>query len=314
MISLKVVFAGTPEFGLPALNALKNSQHQLQAVFTQPDKPAGRGRNLQQSAIKKWSLSNNLPIYQPDNFKDENAIKMLVALNPDILVVIAYGLILPKNILSLPHLGCINVHASLLPRWRGASPIQQAILAGDQHTGITIMQMDAGMDTGDKLAEVSCSIYPNDTSGTLHNRLAQLAVEPLLTTLDALAHGKAVSVAQDNSQVTYAKKIAKTDAMIDWKKGAQQINNQVRAFNPWPIAYTNAGEDCLRIYQAQVVEINSTPLPGTILAINKQGIIVATGKDALKIEVMQFPGIKAMPVSDWLNGRPTQLEVGLLLK
>ncbi len=313
-MSLKIVFAGTPEFGLPSLEALKNSHHQLQAVFTQPDKPAGRGRKVQQSAVKKWALVHNVPVYQPGNFKDENALQALAVLKADIFVVIAYGLILPKNILSLPRLGCINVHASLLPRWRGASPIQQAILEGDNYTGITIMQMDAGMDTGDKLAEARCPIYQTDTAGILHNRLAQLAVEPLLITLDALVHSKGVSVAQDNTQASFAKKIAKTDAMIDWNKGAQEINNQIRAFNPWPIAYTQAGENCLRIYQARVVEMDSTASPGTILGIYTDGIIVATGKAALKIEVLQFPGTKTMVVSDWLNGRPTQLKVGLVLQ
>lgn len=314
MSELKIVFAGTPEFTLPCLDALAGSTHRLLAVYTQPDRPAGRGRKLQPSAVKSWALAHQLPVYQPLNFKSEEAVAELAALNPDILVVIAYGLILPKKILALPRLGCINVHASLLPRWRGASPIQHAILHGDEQSGVTIMQMDAGMDTGDMLTEVSCPIYPNDTAGSLHDRLAQLASKPLLATLDVLASGLAKPKPQDNNQATYAGKIRKEDAAIDWHKTAVEISQQIRAFNPWPIAYTQAGDENLRVHQAQVIDSPCSDVPGTIIAIDKRGMLVTTANKALMIETIQFPGAKAMAVADWLNAGRSQLHVGLVLR
>ncbi|KTD02943.1 methionyl-tRNA formyltransferase [Legionella feeleii] len=314
MSSLNIVFAGTPEFAIPSLDALAKSSHRLLAVYTQPDRPAGRGRKLQPSAVKSWALSHEIPVYQPLNFKSEQAVTELAQLKPDILVVIAYGLILPKVVLALPRLGCINSHASLLPRWRGASPIQQAVLHGDDESGVTIMQMDAGMDTGAKLAEISCPIFPEDTAGSLHDRLAQLAVEPLLSTLDALACGQAKPIPQDNSQATYAGKIKKEDAAINWQRPATEIVNQVRAFNPWPIAYTQAGEELLRIHQAHVVANTSSAEPGTILSIDKKGILVAAAHHAVMIEYLQFPGSRVMPVSAWLNSGRAQHYIHLVLR
>ncbi|MBA2709041.1 MAG: methionyl-tRNA formyltransferase [Tatlockia sp.] len=311
---MKIVFAGTPEFTLPCLNALVGSSHELLAVYTQPDRPAGRGQKLQFSAVKNWALARDLPIYQPLNFKSEEAIAELKALNPDILVVIAYGLILPDKVLSLPKLGCINVHASLLPRWRGASPIQQAILHGDNKTGITIMQMDTGMDTGDILAEVSCLINTEDTAASLHDRLSQLAAEPLLQTLNELVKGQSKPKKQDNSQVTYAPKIKKEDAAINWQKPAAEIDQQIRAFNPWPIAYTTINEELLRIHSAHVVNDSSNARAGTILSLDKNGLLAATGKEAIMIKKIQFPGGKAMLVADWLNAGRSQLKVNLVLK
>lgn len=314
MSKLKIVFAGTPEFTLPCLEALFHSEHELLALYTQPDRPAGRGRKLQPSAAKNWALSQQIPIYQPLNFKTEEAVAQLAELEADIIVVIAYGLILPKKVLCLPRLGCINVHASLLPRWRGASPIQQAVLAGDEQSGITIMQMDAGMDTGDKLAERSCPIFPNDTAGSLHDRLAQLAPEALLTTLDKLANGKHTSEPQENNQATYAGKIKKEDALIDWHKTAKEIDQQIRAFNPWPIAYTQVGDEQLRIFRAQVVAMEHSANPGTILSLDKKGLLIATAENALMIEQIQFPGAKMLTVADWLNAKRTQLYEGLVLQ
>ncbi len=313
MKSLNIVFAGTPEFTLPCLDALAQSRHHLQAIYTQPDRPAGRGRTMQASAVKIWATTHRVPVYQPINFKSPNDIATLASLHPDILVVIAYGLILPQAILDIPRLGCINVHASSLPNWRGASPIQHAILRGDETSGITIMQMDAGMDTGDMLAQVNCPVYPVDTSKSLHDRLAALAVEPLLETLDLLATEKAKPIQQDHQLATYASKIKKDDAAINWHQPALIIDRQIRAYNPWPVAYTNTTVERLRIHQAHVVSNKTTQTPGTILSINKQGMLVATGNDALMIEQIQFAGSSVMSVKDWLNGTRRQLEINMVL-
>ncbi|MDI9818502.1 MULTISPECIES: methionyl-tRNA formyltransferase [unclassified Legionella] len=310
---MKIVFAGTPEFALPSLIAL-DSAHQLLAVYTQPDRPAGRGRKLQPSAVKRWSLAKELAIYQPLGFKNEEAVAQLAALEPDVMVVIAYGLILPRKVLSIPRLGCINVHASLLPRWRGASPIQHALLHGDRQTGVTIMQMDVGMDTGDMLATAICPIAPDETASSLHDRLAQLAVTPLLTTLDELAAGQAKPIPQDDAQATYAAKINKEDAAINWCKTAREINNQIRAFNPWPVAYTRANDETVRIHAAHPVEMSSPAAPGTILSLDKNGMLVATGEQALMIDLIQFPGGRIMTVADWLNASRSQLHSGLVLQ
>ena len=312
MKSLNIVFAGTPAFALPCLNALATSKHQLQAVYTQPDRPAGRGRKLQASAVKEWAQAHQIPVFQPLNFKQEEAINELAAIAPDVIVVIAYGLILPRTVLELPRLGCINVHASLLPRWRGASPIQQAILHGDAETGVTIMQLDAGMDTGPMLARIPCTLA-DDTAEELHDRLSHLAAAPLLATLDAIAAGIAHASPQDNSLATHAPKIKKEDAAINWHKPAIEIDRQIRAFNPWPIAYTQAGDETLRIHQARIVDQTHTNKPGTILAIDKHGLLVATGEQALLIERLQFPGAKTMSVADWLHAGRHQLYTDLVL-
>lgn len=313
MQPLNIVFAGTPAFTLPCLDALATSKHHLQAIYTQPDRPAGRGRAVQASAVKTWAQAHQIPVCQPLNFKDSQAVADLAALSPDILVVIAYGLILPQAVLDIPRLGCINVHASLLPRWRGASPIQQAILQGDQQTGITIMQLDAGMDTGAMLTQVNCPIHANDTAESLHDRLALLAGAPLLTTLDLLATGHAQATPQDNALATHAPKIKKEDAVIDWQKPAVEIDRQIRAFNPWPITWTQVADQIIRIHQARVIAQAAAHAPGTILSIDKQGILVATGEHHLLIEKLQFPGGKAMSVADWLNAGRTQLHIHLVL-
>ncbi len=313
MKSLNIVFAGTPAFALPSLDAIAASKHQLQAIYTQPDRPAGRGRKLQASAVKNWAETHQIPIYQPTNFKQEEAVNELAALAPDVMVVIAYGLILPRTVLDLPRLGCINVHGSLLPRWRGASPIQQAVLHGDVETGITIMQMDVGMDTGAMLTRVSCTIG-NNTAGELHDRLAQLATAPLLATLDALSSGHTEAEAQNNDLATHAPKINKENAAINWHKPATEIDRQIRAFNPWPIAYTQIDNITLRIHQAKVVTTMHSEQPGTILSIDRSGMLVATSTDALLVQRLQFPGAKAMSVADWLNANRDQLPINLVLQ
>ena len=311
--ALNFIFAGTPAFTLPCLDALLASKHHLQAIYTQPDRPAGRGRKLQASAVKEWAQTHQLPTYQPINFKDSQTVDELAALAPDVIVVIAYGLILPRSVLALPRLGCINVHASLLPRWRGASPIQQAILHGDQQTGVTIMQMDVGMDTGDMLTQVTCAIHHDDNATMLHDRLAQLAVAPLLRTLDELAAGTIRGVVQDEHLVTYAPKINKDDAAINWQQPAISIDQQIRAFNPWPITYTHVDSFVLRIHQARVINQSYAEPPGTVLSIDKQGMLVNTGHQALLVERVQFPGAKAMSIADWLNAGRHQLHVNLVL-
>lgn len=314
MSSLNIVFAGTPEFGVPCLDALIHSSHHLSAIYTQPDRPAGRGRKMQASAVKEWALAHDIPVYQPLNFKNPDAVAELAALKPDLMIVIAYGLILPQAVLDIPRLGCVNVHASLLPRWRGASPIQQAVLHGDTHSGVTIMQMDAGMDTGDMLVKVECPIADTDTAGNLHDNLARLSAAPLLETIDLLASGQARPESQEESLVTYAKKINKEDGCIDWNNAAVIIDRQIRAFYPWPIAYTVLGEEQLRVYKASVVTLQSKAAPGTVVQLDKKGMLVATGEGGLLIEKIQFPSAKAVSVADWLNSGKTQLHVGLVLQ
>lgn len=313
MTSLNIVFAGTPEFGLPAINAIADSPHQLSAVFTQPDRPAGRGRKLEASAIKQWALQQKIPVFQPVNLKDRENIELFKNLNPDVLVVIAYGLILPRAVLFTPTYGCINVHASLLPRWRGASPIQQTILAGDNLSGVTIMQMDKGMDTGDCLLKVDCPVNDDDTAATLHNKLAQLAVEPLLATLKNIANNTINPCVQNHNQATYTKKINKQDALIDWQKPATVIERQIRGYNPWPIAYTYAGTQVLRIHRAYISDNNQQAVPGTVLALTKQGLMVATSTQVLAITHVQFSGGKVLTIADYLNAPKDYLKVNMVL-
>ncbi|MFT4060090.1 MAG: methionyl-tRNA formyltransferase [Legionella sp.] len=312
MSYLNIVFAGTPEFGLPCLEALVQSSHHIQAVYTQPDRPAGRGRKLQASAVKEWALAHAIPVYQPINFKNPETIDKLAALKPDLMIVIAYGLILPKAVLDIPRLGCVNVHASLLPRWRGASPIQHAILYGDKESGVTIMQMDVGMDTGAMLRKINCPITNNDTTGTLHDKLAQISAHPLLKTIEELAHNNSKPEIQNNDLATYAGKINKEDALIDWQQSATQINQKIRAFNPWPIAYTTLNTDVLRIHQAQVVALEQQHQPGTVVQIDKKGMLIATGEQGLLIEKIQFPGSKVITIADSLNSSKSPLHEGLI--
>lgn len=314
MKPLQIVFAGTPEFGLPCLEALKQSQHTVTAVYTQPDRPSGRGRKLAASSVKNWAIAHNIPVYQPLHFKTPEKREELAALQPDVMVVIAYGLILPKAVLDIPRLGCINVHASLLPRWRGASPIQQAVLAGDQESGVTIMQMDVGLDTGPMLAKASCSLAVDETTGSLHDKLAELAAPALITTLNSLASGTAHAELQPNDDVTYAAKINKEDARINWQESAVLIDRKIRAFSPWPIAYSLLEGENIRIHKARPVPLDSDKTPGTVLRLDKAGLLVATACQALLIESLQFPGGRAVSVADYLNSGKDQLHVGVVLE
>ncbi len=314
MSKFRIVFAGTPEFGLPCLEALAQSPHSLIAIYTQPDRPAGRGRHVQASAVKQWALQHQIPVHQPLHFKNEQDIAELQALKPDLLIVIAYGLILPKAVLAIPSLGCINVHASLLPRWRGASPIQQAILHGDNQTGVSIMQMDVGMDTGPVFCKQECLIEVSDTAGSLHDRLAGLSAKPLLDTINALAVHSIHPLVQSKDGVTYANKITKEDARIDWQEPAQVIARKIRAFHPWPIAYTFVKDTLMRIHQAHWVELDRPQKPGTILGLDKKGLLVATSNQAILIDKIQFPGSKVISVTDWLNSGKSNLQPGSVLK
>lgn len=314
MNELKIVFAGTPAFGLPCLDALIEASYSLQAIYTQPDRPAGRGRKLQASAVKDWAIQQHIPVYQPLNFKTQEALDELAALTPDVLIVIAYGLILPKAVLEIPKFGCINAHASLLPRWRGASPIQQAILHGDAETGVTIMQMDVGLDTGAMLCKATCPITSTDTASSLHDKLAQLAAKPLLNTLDALSNNTSEPQIQNNELATYAAKINKEDAHIDWQQSAIDIDRKIRGLNPWPIAYTHIGTEVLRIHQAQVVPVPSSPKPGAVISIDKKGLLVATGAQGLLLEKIQLPGAKIITIADWLNSRKVSVQPGFVFE
>jgi methionyl-tRNA formyltransferase len=310
---LNLVFAGTPEFGLPALRALHQSHHRVVAVYTQPDRPVGRGQKCQASPIKQWALDHHIPLVQPQNFKSDDEIAVLKSFQPDVMVVIAYGLILPQKVLSIPRLGCVNVHASLLPHWRGASPIQSALLHGDEVTGVSIMQMDAGMDTGAVLKMAQLTISSEDTAGTLHDRLSQLAIEPLLDVLNQSPDEPWLSQPQNATQASYAKKIAKEDAHIIWQQSAQVIERQIRAYQPWPVAFTLHDQQSIRLYRAQVVSHPSPKEPGTILKLDAQGLLVACGRDALLIQEFQFPGGKRIAVDEWLRGHKDRLIPGMKL-
>lgn len=310
---LRIVFAGTPEFGLPCLNALWNSSHQVLAVYTQPDRPTGRGQTMQFSPVKLWGLEKQLPVHQPINFKEQATIDELASLKPDVIVVIAYGLLLPEAVLNVAPLGCINVHASLLPRWRGASPIQQAILNDDDVTGVTIMKMDVGLDTGPAFTHAGVPVAFNETAGSLHDKLAQLAVQPLMDTLDKLLVNQITPLPQDDKQSTYAPKIKKEEAHINWKLPARVIERQIRAYSPWPIARTYGHGELIRIHQSHVVQGGSHAMPGTVLSLDKQGMVVATGQDKLCVDRVQFAGGKVMSVADWFNGGRAQSFMHLVL-
>jgi len=314
MNKLNIVFAGTPEFGIPCLDALFTSHHHITAIYTQPDRPAGRGQKLQESAVKLWGLQHQIPIYQPMNFKAPEVIATLEALAPDLMVVIAYGLILPPAVLAIPRLGCVNVHASLLPRWRGAAPIQQAILAGDHETGVSIMQMDVGMDTGPYFTMRTCPITANDTGEELHQRLSDLAPEPLLATLDNLSAETAQTIAQINELATYAPKILKQDAAIDWQQPAALLDRQIRAYYPWPIAFTQTESTTIRIHQAKFVSHPHHQAPGTIAALSAEGMLVAAGQDAILVQTIQWPGGRPISMADYLNAQRKELSIGTILQ
>ncbi|VAX14322.1 Methionyl-tRNA formyltransferase [hydrothermal vent metagenome] len=317
--ALRLIFAGTPAFAASSLQALLDAGHNIIAVYTQPDRPAGRGRKLHASPVKILAQAQQIPVYQPENFNGNSDIETLQQLDADLMVVTAYGLLLPPAVLTTPRLGCINVHASLLPRWRGAAPIQRAILAGDSETGITIMQMNEGLDTGDILLKQPCPIKNTDTGGSLHDRLAPLGGQALQQALEKLQQGTLSPQPQDNSLSTYARKLSKQEAMLDWQEDAAALARRVRAFNPWPVAQTRIGDQILRIWSAEPLDgkpggAESSAEPGTVLACNKAGIDIATGDGRLRLKQLQPPGKKAMDTPAFLNGYANLLPVGACLR
>lgn len=306
MNKLNIIFAGTPDFAATHLQALLNSQHNVIAVYTQSDKPAGRGKKLQASPVKQLAEQHQIPVFQPKSLRKAEAQAELAALNADVMVVVAYGLILPEAVLNAPRFGCLNVHGSLLPLWRGAAPIQRAIWAGDNETGVTIMQMDIGLDTGDMLHKVSTPIAPDETSQSLYHKLAELAPPALLDVLDNLDQGKFIPQKQADSEANYAEKLSKEEALLDWNLSAAQLERNIRAFNPWPISYLTLeveGElQSVKVYQATVLPHQNREA-GTVLSADKNGIQIATADGVLNITQLQPAGKKPMNVQDFLNGR-----------
>lgn len=307
---LRIIFAGTPEFSVSALQALLDSEHEVVAVYTQPDRPAGRGRKLTASPVKALALQHDLPVYQPETLKTPEAQQSLMALNADVMVVVAYGLLLPKAVLDAPKFGCLNIHASLLPRWRGAAPIQRAIESGDAKTGVTIMQMDIGLDTGDMLYKVSTDITAEDNAASLHDRLSALGADALMATLIPLQAQQLKPEKQDESLVTYAQKLTKAEAEIQWTEPAEVIVRKIQAFNPWPVAFTHFQEKPLRIGQARLLSDEEVQAyqggeknSGTVLAVEKQGMIVTTGSQPILIQQAQPTGKKMMQAYDFAQSR-----------
>ncbi len=316
MQKLNIIFAGTPDFAAQHLQALLNSQHNVIAVYTQPDKPAGRGKKLQASPVKQLAEQHHLPVYQPKSLRKEDAQVELASLNADVMVVVAYGLILPLAVLQAPKFGCLNVHGSILPRWRGAAPIQRAIWAGDKQTGVTIMQMDIGLDTGDMLHKVYCDIASKETSASLYHKLAELAPAALIEVLDNLTNDKFLPEKQDDSQSTYADKLSKDEAQLNWQLSAEQLERNIRAFNPAPVAFLtlniNDVQERVKIYQADVLPYQDKTA-GTVLAVDKKGVQIATTQGVLNITQLQPSGKKPMSVQDFLNGRADWFKVGDVL-
>ena len=310
---LNIIFAGTPDFAAKHLKALIDSNHNVIAVFSQPDRPAGRGNKLKASPVKQLAIKNNLPVYQPTTLKTIENQQVIANLNADIMIVVAYGLILPQAVLDMPKLGCLNVHGSLLPKWRGAAPIQRACWAGDSETGITIMQMDAGLDTGDMLYKLACPIEPSDTSATLYEKLAKLGPQALLETLTLMNQGKIKPEKQQQSQATYAEKLSKQEAKLDWNLSAIQLERCVRAFNPWPVSYFEVNGEPIKVWQAQVMATQHNQPVGTILQADKKGICIATSDGSLNMTILQPAGKKPMSAQDLLNSRKSWFEVGKIL-
>lgn len=309
---LKIIFAGTPDFAARHLDALLASEHQVTGVFTQPDRPAGRGNKLTPSPVKVLAEAHNVPVFQPASLKPAENQQLVADLQADVMVVVAYGLILPQAVLDMPRLGCINVHGSLLPRWRGAAPIQRSLWAGDSETGVTIMQMDAGLDTGDMLCKLSCPILANDTSASLYDKLAQLGPLGMLQTLTALANGTARPEVQDEAQVSYAEKLSKEEARLNWSLPAAQLERCIRAFNPWPVSYFTIDEQPVKVWQASVLP-HQDRQPGEIVHADKAGIQVATADGVLNLLSLQPAGKKAMSAQDLLNSRREWFTPGTVL-
>jgi len=314
---LNIIFAGTPDFAAQHLAALIRSEHNIVAVYCPPDKPAGRGKKLTACATKLLAIENNLPIEQPVNFKETSDQQQLAQYNADVMVVVAYGLLLPEVILNAPRLGCINVHGSLLPKWRGAAPIQRSLEAGDETTGVTIMQMDKGLDTGDMILTAECLIGNTDTSANIYEKLAQLGPKALVDTLALMTTETHKAVSQNDDLATYAHKLNKAEAEVNWQITANELDRKIRAYIPWPVAQFTFTEDTqnrkqhrIRVWQASVKEVETTKPAGTIISADKDGIVVATAKNAICLEVLQLPNKKSLPVQDILNGRADWFKVG----
>jgi methionyl-tRNA formyltransferase len=300
--SLRIGFAGTPQFALPALRALLASRHEVVGVLTQPDRPAGRGRELRASPVKLLAAQHSLPVDQPSTLKTPEGRAALAAWAPDLLVVVAYGLILPPAVLELPRLGCLNIHGSLLPRWRGAAPIQRAILAGDAETGVSIMKLDAGLDTGPVLLERRRAIGPHDTAGDLHDALSELGAQALLEAIEGLADGSLEPRAQPDEGVTYAAKIDKSEAPLEWNRDARSLDRQVRAFNPWPVAETRLADEPVRVLRATVAEAAGRhAAPGTLLGLAADGLRIACGEGVLAVQELQRAGRRPVAARDFAN-------------
>jgi methionyl-tRNA formyltransferase len=298
---LRIIFAGTPDFAAQHLQALLAGPHQVVAVYSQPDRPAGRGQKLTPSPVKALALEHAIEVQQPVSLKLEAAQTMLANYQADVMVVVAYGLILPQVVLDTPRLGCINVHGSLLPRWRGAAPIQRAILAGDQQSGVTVMQMEAGLDTGPMLLKADTPIAANDTSASLYAKLALLGCTSLTQALDGLKNSTLAAQAQDETKANYADKLTKAEGAINWHQSAQQISLQVRGLNPWPVAYSDWQEHRLRLWMAHAIDGHSDQPAGTLVSMDKSGLEVACGDGHLKITQLQWPGGKALKQSELMN-------------
>ena len=303
MRPLRIIFAGTPDFAAKHLASLIESQHDVVAVYTKEDTPSGRGKKLQPSAVKTLALEHELPIVQPASLKTDEALKTLNEFDADLMVVVAYGLILPQAILDTPKLGCINVHGSLLPKWRGAAPIQRAIWAGDAQSGVTIMQMDKGLDTGAMLFKASLDIADDETSATLYDRLAELGPVALVEAIDLLSENNLPSEVQDEALATYAHKLSKEEAKIDWNDTAAHIERCIRAFNPWPVSYFQLNDMNVKVWQATATQQSVSEAPGTVISADKKGIVIATTDGTITLLNLQFPGKKAMGINDILNSR-----------
>lgn len=298
---MKIIFAGTPEFAVPCLQALLDSEHEVCAVYTQPDRPAGRGRKLQPSPVKALALSAGIPVLQPLTLKTDEDLQQISALNADLMVVVAYGMILTQAVLDVPRLGCINVHASLLPRWRGAAPIQRALMAGDAQSGVTIMQIVRKLDAGDMLHKEICAIEPTDTASTLHDKLSALGAIGLAKVLEQLETGTVRPEVQDETLVTYAEKLEKSEAVIDWTQAATDIARKVRGLNAWPVAQTLYQGKVLRIWQAQALDEDSSGQQSGRVRCADKNMDVATGQGWLRLQEVQLPGGKRMPVQAFLS-------------
>jgi methionyl-tRNA formyltransferase len=302
---MRLIFAGTPEFAATALAALIEAGHDVALVLTQPDRPAGRGMRLTPSPVKQLALQHGLSVRQPATLKDAEVQAQLAAVNADVMIVAAYGLLLPPAVLTLPRLGCLNIHASLLPRWRGAAPIQRAILAGDSETGITIMQMDSGLDTGGMLLRAALPIADQDTALTLHDKLAALGASSIIAALQRLELGTLQAQSQDDSAATYAAKLSKAEGLIDWHKSGTELARAVRAYNPFPVAQSRLKAETWRIWQAQAAPW-SEGIPGEVLQADKDGILVRCGEGALLLKELQKAGGKRLPAASFLVGNPVK--------